>query len=267
MKRFISFSGGVESTTMCILYGKGATAIWCDTGDEEPEMYERIAKVEKELIEIHDGDFRLVKIYPEIVAKGKVCHTIEEAALAWSFYAAANARWCTSKFKIEPIDLFLMQQGPCELLIGFNADEEPEKDRTGNFMECDNVDYRYPLYEDGFTRYDCEETLRMHRLLPNFPIYMKRGGCRKCFFRGKGEMKAKYIFNPTEFAKDKAFENHMNDVSDRKKFYHINMNAGASYQSIEDEVNREIAQWGIDEVKRMYKSIETHKACGAFCHR
>jgi PP-loop superfamily ATP-utilizing enzyme len=29
MKRFISFSGGVESTTMCILYGKGATAIWC----------------------------------------------------------------------------------------------------------------------------------------------------------------------------------------------------------------------------------------------
>lgn len=41
-KRFISFSGGVESTTMCILYGKGATAIWCDTGDEEPEMYKQI---------------------------------------------------------------------------------------------------------------------------------------------------------------------------------------------------------------------------------
>lgn len=25
MKRFISLSGGVESTTMCVLYGKGAT--------------------------------------------------------------------------------------------------------------------------------------------------------------------------------------------------------------------------------------------------
>ena len=46
MKRFIRFSGGVESTTMCLLYGKGATAIWCDTGAEHGEMYERINKVE-----------------------------------------------------------------------------------------------------------------------------------------------------------------------------------------------------------------------------
>jgi len=39
IKKFISFSGGVESTTMCLLYGKGATAIWCDTGAEHKEMY------------------------------------------------------------------------------------------------------------------------------------------------------------------------------------------------------------------------------------
>lgn len=29
--RYIAFSGGVESTTMCLLYGKGATAIFSDT--------------------------------------------------------------------------------------------------------------------------------------------------------------------------------------------------------------------------------------------
>lgn len=70
MKRFISFSGGVESTTMCILYGKGAKAIWCDTGIEEPEMYERIDHVEKMLKIIHEDDFELVRIIPEVKVKG-----------------------------------------------------------------------------------------------------------------------------------------------------------------------------------------------------
>jgi 3'-phosphoadenosine 5'-phosphosulfate sulfotransferase (PAPS reductase)/FAD synthetase len=62
MKRFISFSGGVESTTMCLLYGKGATAIWCDTGAEHGEMYERINKVEDYLKDFHNGEFNLIKI-------------------------------------------------------------------------------------------------------------------------------------------------------------------------------------------------------------
>lgn len=53
MKKFISFSGGVESTTMCILYGKDATAIWADTGSEHKKMYERIFSVESEIQKIH----------------------------------------------------------------------------------------------------------------------------------------------------------------------------------------------------------------------
>jgi 3'-phosphoadenosine 5'-phosphosulfate sulfotransferase (PAPS reductase)/FAD synthetase len=62
MKKYISFSGGVESTTMCLLYGKGATAIWCDTGAEHKEMYNRIDMVEKYLVDFHNGDFNLVCI-------------------------------------------------------------------------------------------------------------------------------------------------------------------------------------------------------------
>lgn len=53
--KFISFSGGVESTAMCVLYGKGATAIWCDTGAEHELMYKRIDYVEEKLKQLQMG--------------------------------------------------------------------------------------------------------------------------------------------------------------------------------------------------------------------
>ena len=265
-KRFISLSFGVESTTMAILYGKGATAIWCDTGIEEPELYARVDYVEAKLKEIHDGDFSLLRIKPSVKAKEIEVNTIEGAAILWKYFPSQTSRYCTSKFKIEPIDEFLSTQGDCKLMIGFNANEEPGKDRTGNFMKCTNVTYLYPLHEDGYTREDCEVILNSYGLHPNFPIYMSRGGCKWCFFRSKKEIKAKYIFAPDEFHTDMQFEKYMNAISDRKKFYAINISCG-SYEDIMKECDQEIAMWGIDAVKSMYKNILPHKPCGAFCHR
>jgi len=266
MKKFISFSGGVESTTMCILYGKGATAIWCDTGDEEPEMYERINECEIKLKEIHNGDFKLIRIIPKVITKKGTFSTLLEGSIIWSLFPSQTKRWCTIYLKIKPIDDFLKAQGDCELMIGFNADEEPTKDRTGNFMKCKNVYYTYPLYNEGKTRIDCEDILYDYDLHPEFPIYMQRGGCRKCFYKGEKELKAKYIFNKKGFLEDKAYEIEMNEKSNRKKFYAINISAG-SYQTIQNKVEQEIELWGLEEVKKMYKEIITHKPCGAFCHR
>ena len=39
-KQYISFSGGVESRTMALLYGDKADAIFSDTGSEHDELYE-----------------------------------------------------------------------------------------------------------------------------------------------------------------------------------------------------------------------------------
>ena len=176
MKTYISLSGGVESTTMCLLYGKGATAIWCDPGDEHREMYERIDFLEKAFTDLHDGDFTLLRITPEVKVKGVIVRTLTHAIKVWKFFPSPQARYCTGDFKIEPIEKFLKQQGECELLIGFNADEEPGRTRIGNFEKLENVAYRYPLYEDGHTREDCETLLRQYGLHPNFPVYMSRGG-------------------------------------------------------------------------------------------
>ena len=173
MKRFISFSGGVESTTMCILYGKGATAIWCDTGAEHDEMYQRIDECERRLKEIHKGDFELVRLSANVKVKGSFVSSLIDAIVGWKYMPSQGRRWCTGKFKIAPIDKFLSEQGECELLIGLNADEEA---RAGNWGLMANINYLYPLQEDDITRSECVDILDEYNMRPDFPLYMNRGG-------------------------------------------------------------------------------------------
>ncbi len=155
MKKFISFSGGVESTTMCILYGADAKAIWCDAGAEHDEMYQRIDDCEKAIKLIHPN-FEIIRLKASVKVKGTIVDNLIDAILGWKFMPSQGRRWCTGKFKIEPIDLFLKEQGDCELMIGLNADEEK---REGNWGLMANVKYSYPLQEDDITRDECKDIL------------------------------------------------------------------------------------------------------------
>jgi 3'-phosphoadenosine 5'-phosphosulfate sulfotransferase (PAPS reductase)/FAD synthetase len=253
MKRFISFSGGVESTTMCILYGKGATAIWCDTGAEHNEMYERINYVEDKLKELHKEDFNLVKVSNEKYIG------LEHYAKKQKFMPSGQARYCTRLFKIEPIDNFLHNQGECELMIGFNADEEG---RTGNLELKSNVKYSYPLIENGLNRNDCEDILKLNNLHPEFPVYMLRGGCRMCFFKSEKEYRAMYHLNNKEFNEMIEFEEGMQDK--RLKYYSI-MGNGKSLRQLAEECKQEKLMF--NEIETLYKSLKKETSCGAFCHR
>jgi len=259
LKRFISFSGGVESTTMCVLFGKGATAIWCDTGAEHDLMYQRIDEVEKELKIIHDGDFKLVRIKPTQKYKGVEYTSLEDYVQAKHFMPSGQVRYCTNEFKIQPIDNYLSKQGECELMIGFNADEEG---RTGNLQLKTNVKYTYPLIDFGLTRNECEETLKLHGLHPNFPVYMLRGGCRMCFFKSEKEYRAMYHLNRIEYEKMITFEEGMQDK--RIKFYSI-MGNGKSLRTLANECATEKLMF--TEIETLYKSLKKETSCGAFCHR
>lgn len=260
-KKFISFSGGVESTTMCILYGKGNKAIWCDTGAEHDEMYQRIDECEKALKAIHGNDFEIIRLKANVKVKGNFVSSLVDAIIGWKYMPSQGRRWCTGKFKIEPIDNFLKSQGECELMIGLNADEEK---REGNWGLMTNVKYSYPLQEDDITRDECKDILREYDLLPDFPLYMNRGGCFMCIYKSVNEYKAMYIFDRKTFDKVKNIEEKVQDK--RSNFFTISVNKMPMYH-IQNLIENEVRLWGIDAVKDFYQQIEQKQACGAFCHR
>jgi len=261
MQKFISFSGGVESTAMCLLYGKGAKAIWCDTGAEHQTMYERVDYCEARLKEFHGGDFELIRIKPSVTCKGEKVQTLTQYIEKSMFMPSRMRRYCTGLFKIAPIDLFLAQQGECELLIGFNADEDA---RVGNLEKAKNVIYSYPLQVDGYDRKDCEFLLAQHDLHPNLPPYMKRGGCKYCIFKSVKEYKAMYFFNKPEFLECLNLENSVQDK--RGDFFAISMSK-QSLQSIANQCEAELQLFSLEQMKALYTNIEASQACGAFCHR
>lgn len=261
MKRYISFSGGVESTTMCILYGRGATAIWCDTGWEHEAMYQRMDDVEQRLKDLHQGEFELLRVKANVNVKGEKVTRLQDKIYRSQFMPTKMRRYCTVEFKIEPIERLLSESGECELMIGFNADEEG---RTGNLEKLPNVHYRYPLIESGYTREMCEDILHLHDLHPDFPAYMKRGGCVGCIFKSVAEFKAMYFFSRQEFDETRQLEESIQDK--RGKFFTLSMSQ-RSFSSIAEECERELALWGEAGVKEMYSKIKASQSCGAFCHR
>lgn len=259
IKKFISFSGGVESTTMCIKYGKGAKAIWCDTGAEHKKMYERLELVEDKLKSLHKGDFEIIRIEPKVKVKGIIVDTLLDAVIKMKFMPAPMQRYCTRQFKIEPIDEFLSQQGECELMIGFNADEHS---REGNYGLKSNVKYSYPLYDEGLNREDCEDILNLYGLHPKFPVYMLRGGCSMCFYKTEKEYKALWYLNRDEFNEMVEFEENYQD--NRKKTYAIMPN-GKTLKQLAKECESEMFK---QEIIEMYNTKQyLGKACGAFCRR
>lgn len=251
MKAFISFSGGVESTAMALMFGHKATPIFTDTGWEHPEMYERLEDVEAKLEEIHGGDFKII----QLTAKESLPDYIRRA----KFFPSPMARFCTRMFKIEPMDEFLSDQGECELMIGLNA-EEAEK-RTGNHGLQENVSYTYPLVDLGISREDCLAVLGKYGLAPKLPIFMRRGGCVGCFFKSKEEFRAMVHLAREQIEGVAELETLIQDR--RGKRYGVR----DGIQSLREFIDEEALSLLSADDLYPERFIEGNTPCGVFCHR
>lgn len=257
MKKYISFSGGVESSAMCVLFGNKADAIFADAGWEHKQIYDRIDFVEKRVREIHKNDFKVHKIKASVKHKDVKVDNLKDYIKETKFYPSQMARYCTKLFKIQPIDKFLKDQGEVELMIGLNADEA---DRTGNHGLLPNVKYSYPLIDNNINREGCKEILEYSSLIPTFPPYMKRGGCVGCFYKSKKEFYAMALLSPEEFKEVEDIENEIQDV--RGKFYSIRKNIPSMEQL------RLLAETSIFKPEELYNDYDLPETpCGVFCNR
>lgn len=253
MKQFISFSGGVESRTLCLLYGHRAKAIFADTGDEHKVMYEKLAEFQEQ-IKIKHPNFEM------IVVKNKEFASLTEYIKTYKFFPSITARFCTRIFKIEPIDDFLKDQGECELMIGLNYDEMDE--RTGNHGLLSNVTYSYPLGDLKLRRIHCIALLKEYNIEPEFPSYMSRGGCKDCPFKSKKEYTAMVYFANDEIKDVAELEAVVQDK--RGKFYSIHPDIPNMKEFIKAVENQGIL-FKPDEMYQKEYALKTN--CGVFCHR
>lgn len=252
-KQYISFSGGVESRTMALLFGNKADAIFSDTGSEHDELYRQLENVEKVIRDFHGNNFKIIKV------RNEKYKSLEIYIRESSFFPNFQARFCTRMFKIEPIDNYLKKYKDegVELMIGLNSDEADL--RTGNYGLLPFVNYSYPLLENGISRQMCLQILDSAGINPKFPPYMQRGGCKFCYYKSKKEYEAMAILNEKEYDEVANLEAEIQDKRD--KFFHII----SSIPNLRDFKAK--AKSVLFKPEEIYPTINNATKCGIFCNR
>lgn len=241
-KSYIAYSGGVESTTMLLMFGHEATPLFADTGWEHQVLYDWLSKVESATGHKIER-VRAKETLPDYIKRSR-------------FYPSPVARFCTRMFKIEPMDKFLKERVPCEVMIGLNYGEQ---DRTGNHGLVKGVRYSYPLIDLKITREMCVDALKEHELYPHFPSYMKRGGCVGCFYKSADEYYKMARESPEEAYGVADLEDSIQD--ERGRHFGVrdgipNMRQYLNYARAQQEFPFEIEE---NEV--------APSSCGVFCNR
>ncbi len=262
VKTYIAYSGGVESTTMALMFGHKAQCVFTDTGAEHPEMYARLDSVEKTLKKIHGDNFQIIRIKAKN-ADSTGTDNLTDYILHYGYFPSPQARFCTRAFKIEPMNNFLKTAGDCVLMIGLNADEVDKRD--GNLGTIPSIKISYPLVDLGITRKMCVAALKEYELEPKLPVYMRRGGCVYCPFKSKKEYIAMAHLAPSQLESVAALEEkvHTRARNQNKKFYGVRDGIPSMRGLIEDEKR------SLFSASEMYdqQPDDIGTPCGVFCHR
>src|SRR5690606_25908786 len=123
---------------------------------------------------------------------------------------------------------YLKDHLPARLMIALRADEEQ---RTGNLTQMDGLEIAYPLREMGMKRPDVVAVCLEHGLLPRYPVYAARGGCKGCFYKRKSEIIAMQALAPDVLDELRELEETVQD--ERGEFFHMFPNAGVSIATIQ----------------------------------
>ncbi len=193
VRHILSLSGGKDSTALAI-YMKDRVPemeyVFCDTGEELPETYEYLDKLEvylgKPIERLNSGrNFaHYLKLYNGVLPD-------------------ARTRWCTRKLKIEPFEAYVGEEA-CYSYIGIRADEPHRK---GYISTKPNIIPQYPFIDNGIVKTDVFRILQESGLgLPKYYEWRSRSGCYFCFFQQRVEWVGLLEQHPDLFAKAMTYE-------------------------------------------------------------
>jgi len=188
MSRYVSFSGGADSTALAILLaerGEDFTLLFADTGAELPETYWIAPRVARALGK------------PLVVVSGV---TFYERLVNRKFWLPGFVhRWCTKDLKVTPLNAYLKNCAPATISIGIRADEAHRME-NGISTPAPGCEYDRPLVDAGMGKQDVLALCESRGILN--PAYRWRSNvsCFCCYQQGKWDWRHLQQEHPSLYA-------------------------------------------------------------------
>jgi 3'-phosphoadenosine 5'-phosphosulfate sulfotransferase (PAPS reductase)/FAD synthetase len=202
VRHILSLSGGKDSTALAIyMLGKipDVEYAFCDTGEELPETYEYLEKLEAFLGQ------KIERLNPD----RPFTHYLD---IYRGVLPDARTRWCTRMLKIKPFENYV----GTDKVVSYIAIRADEEHRKGYISTKTNIEPRYPFIEDGLNKEDVIRILEDSGLgIPEYYNWRSRSGCYFCFFQQRIEWVGLLEKHPDLFEKAADFEKSNPEIGER----------------------------------------------------
>jgi 3'-phosphoadenosine 5'-phosphosulfate sulfotransferase (PAPS reductase)/FAD synthetase len=193
VRHILGLSGGKDSAALAIYMRSRVSDIeyfFCDTGQELPEVYEYLNRLEA----------YLGRPIVRLTNEGRdFDHYL---AIYNNYLPSPTARWCTRHLKLERLERYV---GDDEVVsyVAIRADE----DREGYLSKKPNITSVFPFREEGIVKADVFRMLESAGLgIPSYYEWRSRSGCYFCFFQRKIEWVELYERYPEYFKRAMEYE-------------------------------------------------------------
>jgi len=194
VRHVIGISGGKDSAALAIWMKLHRPELdleyfFCDTGEELPETYEYLTRLESFL--------------GKPIARLNADRPFEHWRKVYGGYLPSKQmRWCTRQLKIRPLELWLGDD-PAVSYVAIRADE----DRLGYISTKPNISAVFPFKEEGVDKEGVFRILESSGVgVPKYYEWRTRSGCYFCFFQRKAEWLGLKERHPDLFEKAMAYE-------------------------------------------------------------
>ena len=180
-RHVLGISGGKDSAALAVYMREHHPEIdidyfFTDTGEELPEVYEFLGKLEgrlgKPIQRLNPGrDFRFwLRQYNH-------------------FLPNPNSRWCTRKLKLAPFEAWVRPMlAAGDTVTSYVAIRADEDYREGYASKADNLFVKLPFREAGIDKVGVIDILENSGVgYPRYYEWRSRSGCTFCFFQQKIE--------------------------------------------------------------------------------